>query len=242
MRALSFVSAVCLIAVAIAPQNTEAADYRFSPYFGMTFSQLAYDGDELLKEYYDRWSVDDKYGYGFTAGGVFSFKTRKESRISFESGLSYQLREGKTDLELYDETAELTTNTEMKTTAHYLSLPLFLKLQCLKNRFEPYIKLGAEFGFCLDASSVTKSSITNSSGETVSSKPVKDDITTSMKNPDVELVFAVGMDMPIRGRSGFVQFSYSHGLTDVNDPSGSLWDVKMKYRTFALSFGINFDL
>ena len=71
---------------------------------------------------------------------------------------------------------------------------------------------------------------------------IKTDVTDSMKNPNIELFVGIGADVPLGSRSGFVQLSYSHGLTDVNDPEGSPWDVKRYYRNVSLIFGYNFDI
>ena len=70
-KKLSLVLAVCLIVFVIIPETAGAADYRISPYIGMTYSMLTYDGDDLLEDVYDSWKVDEQYSFGYTTGVMF---------------------------------------------------------------------------------------------------------------------------------------------------------------------------
>ncbi len=221
------------LGIQLLPLAALAQGFQFGIQAGANLTQATYDSQGYFEGTQDGWR------FGFFGGVIVSLTPAEQGDYSFESGLLFQKRGGKTTIPLtavgeHGEPIDQGTDDGFWKLS-YLSIPLQAKARLGVGGTRPYVKAGVEIGIPLAGEADMPDLYATEPG----ARRV-DDIKDDLASPDFCLRLAFGLELPDSPLRPFAEVSYSHGLGDFLDVADAAFDVKMRHRILSLSGGVWF--
>jgi hypothetical protein len=143
-------------------------------------------------------------------------------KVSVGCGLAFSMKGYEAEWDGVDMNGYPTTWMDTRK-FNYVMVPIKAKLRMKTSGALPYVHLGPELGILLSAKANNE---LWGPGET--------DVKNDMKTMDACLAGGAGVEVPVRGRAGFLELGYELGLLNVYRDT----DVKMRTRNLYLVLGL----